>query len=455
MYRTSLKALEIWKDKNRRKPLVIRGARQVGKSYLVHMFAKKQRFELLEINFEFQEDYAQCFESKDPVQVVTLLELKVLKKIIPGKTLFFLDEVQAAPQIFASLRYFYEKMPGLHIIAAGSLLDFVLEKHSFSMPVGRIEYLHLGPMTFKEFLRATEKLQLLNFMENYQLKQQFPQVAHDELINAFKVFLATGGMPEAVQTYIDTGSLFEVDSVKQSILLTYRDDFNKYGQRINHKTIGRIFQKLPLLAGQKLKYVNLDKDEKIVQIKKVLHLLALARIYYPVYHSSASGIPLRAQVNEKFQKPLFLDVGLLMSACGMSYADIEAEDSVALVNSGAICEQFIGQHLLYRSPEFQEPELFYWCREKRQASSEIDFVFNFGKKIIPVEVKAGKSGTLKSLHVFIKEKKINLGVRYNADMPSCHQTPIALPLTQGSFLLVSLPLYMVEETNRFLSDLDF
>ena len=448
--RFALQYLKNWKDKKIRKPLVIRGARQVGKSYLVRIFAKEAGLDLMEINLELSDDYADCFTSKDPNQIITLLELKTSRRITPGKTLLFLDEIQVAPQILASLRYFYELMPRLHVIAAGSLLEFVLEEHTFSMPVGRIEYLHLGPMTFKEFLTGTGREQLSEFIEQFQIHDKFPSVIHAELMKMLRIYCAVGGMPEAIQTYQDSGSMLDVDTIKQSILLTYRDDFSKYGKRIKHTRLQMIFQKLPLQVGQKLKYVNLDRNEKSSELKKALHLLALARVYAPVYHTGANGVPLRAESNEKMQKPLFLDVGLLTAACGMSYADIASVDKITLVNSGPICEQFIGQHLLYARQYYEEPELFYWCREKRQASSEVDYVQACRSMIFPVEVKAGKTGTLKSLQVFIKEKGVKLGVRFNADLPVLHDADFSLPGASGTFRLLSLPLYMVEELQNML-----
>jgi len=451
--RSALSYLEQWKDKKIRKPLVVRGARQVGKSCLVRIFAEKSGFELLEINFELEDDFAGCFESKDPRQIITLLELKASRKIIPGKTLLFLDEIQAAPQTLASLRYFYELVPELHIIAAGSLLEFVLEEHTFSMPVGRIEYLHLGPMTFKEFLAGIGREQLKDFLEQYLVQDDLPPVVHAELMKLFRLYCAVGGMPEAVQIYSDDGSMLDVDSVKQSILLTYRDDFSKYGRRVKHSRLLKVFQKLPLQVGQKLKYTNLDRGEKSSDLKKALHLLSLARMYTPVYHSSANGLPLRAECNEKMQKPLFLDIGLLVAACGMSYADIAAADDVELINSGPVCEQFIGQHLLYAGQFFEEPELFYWCREKRQASSEVDYVQVCGRMIVPVEVKAGKTGTLKSLQIFLREKGAELGVRFNADRPNFHEAKFSLPGLSSTFRLLSLPLYLVEELQRIVGTL--
>ena len=448
--RSALQYLKNWKDKKNRKPLVIRGARQVGKSYLVRIFAEAAQLDLLEINLELHDSYKECFTSKNPQQIITLLELKTSQKISPGKTLLFLDEIQAAPEILASLRYFYELIPDLHVICAGSLLEFILAEHTFSMPVGRIEYLYLGPMTFKEFLDGTGKRQLRDFIEQYKVQDEFPAVIHKELMKMFRVYCAVGGMPEAIQTYQDSGSMLDVDAVKQSILLTYRDDFNKYGSRVKHTRLQNVFQKLPLQVGQKLKYVNLAQNVKSVELKKALHLLAQAKVYTPVYHSAANGIPLRAESNEKMQKPLFLDIGLLVAACGMSYADIVEVDDVKLVNSGPICEQFIGQHLLDSRQSFEKPELFYWCREKRQASAEVDYLQAYGSTIFPVEVKAGKTGTLKSLQIFIKEKSSPFGVRFNTDLPSHHNAVFSLPDTPGTFRLLSLPLYMVEELQRLI-----
>jgi len=450
MRRSGLAHLASWKDKANRKPLVIRGARQVGKSYLVRLFAAEQKFDLCEINLELQDDYRNCFSSKNPHTIISLIELKSGKKIQPGKTLLFLDEIQAAPEVLAALRYFYELIPRLHIIGAGSLLEFVLEDHSFSMPVGRIEYMHLGPMTFKEFLDGVGRSAQREFIGSFDLAEEMPTVLHDELLSQFKKYLVVGGMPEAVQVYSDTGSLLEVDAVKQSILLTYRDDFSKYRKKVNHIRLQKVFQKLPGTVGKKLKYVSIDRAEKSSEIKKALHLLSLARIYYPVRHTAANGIPLGAEANEKFQKPLFLDVGLLNKACGLSFIDIDEAEDITLVNAGAVCEQFVGQHLLFFGEPCDEPELYYWTREKRQASSEVDYLLSIGTSIIPVEVKSGKTGTLKSLNVFLQEKNLDFALRFNADLPSYHPADFSLPGVSGLFHLLSLPLYLVEETKRLV-----
>lgn len=452
MRRIALEYLNNWKTRPNRKPLILRGARQVGKSYLVRIFAEKEGLDLLELNLETEAWILECFQSKNPLEIISLLELKTNRKIIPGKTILFLDEIQKATEIFASLRYFYEKLPELHVILAGSLFDFVFEEHNFSMPVGRIEYLYLGPMTFKEFLEGLGKENLSQYLSAYSIRDKLPLAIHEELLKLFKIYLVIGGMPEAVQTYKDTNSFLEVDRVKKSILLTYRDDFSKYSSPGKKSILQKIFQTLPASVGKKIKYMNLAPDEKIRDIKKALHLLSMARIYTPVYHTAGNGIPLRAQINEKIQKCLMLDVGLLNSAYGYSYADFISLENDALFNIGNICEQFVGQHLLYAGETFEEPELFYWVREKSQSSAELDYLFSVGPKIIPIEVKAGKTGKLKSLQSFMKEKEISFGVRFNANLPILQKADFSLPNTKGEFQLLSLPVYMVEDVIRHIKE---
>ncbi|MBP9888891.1 MAG: ATP-binding protein [Leptospiraceae bacterium] len=450
MRRIALEYLNNWKNRSNRKPLILRGARQVGKSYLVRIFAEKEGLDLLELNLETEIGIIECFQSKNPKEIITLLELKKNQKIVPGKTILFLDEIQKATEIFASLRYFYEQLPELHVILAGSLFDFVFEEHNFSMPVGRIEYFYLGPMTFKEFLEGLGKENLSQYLSSYSIQDKLSETLHEELLKLFKIYLVIGGMPEAVQIYRDTNSFLEVDRIKKSILLTYRDDFSKYSSPGKKSILQKIFQTLPASVGKKIKYMNLAPDEKIHDIKKALHLLEMARIYTPVFHSAGSTIPLRAQVNEKIQKCLMLDVGLLNSAYGYSYVDFISLENDALFNIGNICEQFIGQHLLYIGETFDEPELHYWVREKSQSSAELDFLISVGQKIIPIEVKSGKTGKLKSLQSFLKEKEISFGVRFNANLPILQKADFSLPNTKGEFQLLSLPVYMVEDVIRHI-----
>lgn len=454
MYRQALEYLQEWKSKQNRKPLVIKGARQVGKSYLVRLFAEKHFESLVEINFEQTRNIANLFSSKIPDKIIQLLELQLNITIIPGKTLLFLDEIQATPEVLATLRYFHEQKSQLHVIAAGSLLEFVLQEHSFSMPVGRIEYLNLGPLQFEEFILAAGKNKLHEYVKNFSLPDSVPPPIHNQLIDLVKEFLVIGGMPEAADTYLKTGSLRKTDEVKQSILSTYKDDFSKYKKRINHHLLGNLFNKIPLLVGSKFKYVHVDRNERANSIAKSLDMLLLARISYPVYHSSSIGVPLGATVDDKRFKVLFLDVGLMSTAVGLNLLDFEQAEDIMLVNSGVVCEQFVGQHLLYSQPCYKEPSLYYWIREKKNTSAELDYIISEGNSIIPIEVKAGKSGTLKSLHIFLREKHKDFGIRLNSDQPSTLNTMTAISDGNNvSYTLLSLPLYLVGQVRRLANEI--
>lgn len=449
VYRDSIRFLTEWKDRRDRKPLVIRGARQVGKSYLARMFADECFESLVEINLEQDRQAAGYFEGHTPGKTLALLEAAYRKPIKPGETLLFLDEIQAAPEVFASLRYFHEQIPELHVVAAGSLLEFVLEDHTFSMPVGRIEYLHLGPMTFEEYLLATGGEKRLDLLRNFTFSETSFASLHERLMDDFRDYCVVGGMPAAVNAYVDSGSYLAVERTLEGVLATYRDDFNKYGSRVNHDRLHKVFSRLPLMVGQKFKYTNIDREEQSRELRKSLHLLELARIVRTVPHSDAHGIPLGAEVNDRHFKTLFLDVGLLCRACGLSMTDVRTARDLMLINSGAVCEQFIGQHLLCAGHYFEEPQLYCWMRQKRNTSSEVDYLMQVGLVIVPVEVKAGKTGTLKSLHVFLLEKNRDFALRFNADTPSIVDatTSVSGRETQ-KFRLLSLPFYLVGQAQR-------
>ena len=449
MKRLAMNYLASWKDSPRRKPLVIRGARQVGKSYLAEQLAAHHLGSLVEVNFERTPEAGALFADKTPERILSRLELHSGCKITPGQTLLFLDEIQAAPEVFACLRYFHERMPSLHVMAAGSLLEFVLSDHTFSMPVGRIEYLHLGPVTYEEYLAASGRAHLAEFLEQYAVGDELPLPVHGQFMDALREYLVVGGMPEAVQAFVDSSSFLECDKVKQAILSTYRDDFSKYGDRVNVQRLQQVFQRLPQLVGAKFKHSHVDREAQARDIGKGLRLLCLARVAYKVHHSSANGVPLAAEIDARKFKALFLDVGLLCRACGLSLLEFEKADDIMLVNSGAVCEQFIGQHLLYSRQFFEEPELYYWSREKRQSSAEVDYVVSLGNQIVPIEVKAGTTGRLKSLHAFMLEKHRSFGLRFNTNVPSLLETAARLPNgEQLDYRLLSLPLYMVGQARR-------
>ncbi|OAD22118.1 ATPase [Candidatus Thiomargarita nelsonii] len=449
MYRQQLSYLSQWVKNKHRKPIVIRGARQVGKSTLVRLLSEQCHFDLIALNFERNPELSELFKSNDPKKITQLISLHTGKTIRPGHTLLFLDEIQAAATAIVALRYFYEELPALHILAAGSLLEFTLSQAAFSMPVGRIEYLHLGPMTFEEFLIAVDEKPLAEFIKNYQLNEELPKPIHDKLMALVKIYFITGGMPESIKAYLEDQTFLSSEKVKQSILSTYRDDFGKYASPTKHDLIRQVFNKIPTMIGNKFKYSHINRDIKPVNIATALNQLCLARVAWKVHHTAANGVPLGAEQNDRFFKVLFLDIGLISTHLGLNYLNLMEVEELDLVNNGGLAEQFVGQHLLYSEQAYEEPNLYYWVREKKSASAELDYVINLGQQIIPIEVKAGKTGQMKSLHLFLKEKQRSLGVRFNSAPPS--QTEVSTKLSNGSpvdFRFISLPLYLVGQVRR-------
>ena len=449
MYRFELDYLKQWKTRTSRKPAVIRGARQVGKSFLVRMFAEQEFSNLLEVNFERNPGVASLFELKSPKTIVSQLEARFDVPVTPGKTLLFLDEIQAAPEVLAVLRYFHEEMPELHVVCAGSLLEFVLEEHSFSMPVGRIEYLHMGPMRFEEFLLAMKRDRLRQWLCDYALDGSVPDEIHRELLRLLRQYLVVGGLPAAVSVFAQNQSYRECEQVQQSIIATYRDDFSKYASKVRHRRVEKVFAGIPRLVGRKFMYSQIDREERSRDMSEALRLLCLARVAHQVRHTAANGLPLAAEADDRHFKVLFMDVGLLCRSLGLSVAEIERPEDVLLINQGALCEQFVGQHLAFSEFCYEEPALYCWMRRERNSNAEVDFLMAVGPDVVPVEVKAGKTGTLKSMHLFVREKGRDFALRFNSDTPSlCHAHTSLSAGDQKPFSLLSLPLYLVGQARR-------
>ncbi len=452
LHRSELNLLSKWLNKPNRKPLVIRGARQVGKSTLVRQLADTSGRFCLELNFEKTPELADFFSDKDPKQIMQKLAVYAKRPLDPNITLLFLDEIQAVPQILEVLRYFYEEYAELPVIAAGSLLDFVLAAPESSMPVGRIEYFHLGPLSFEDFLTALGEISLVDWMRNLSIHDNIPLPLHQQCLDLVKQFWLIGGMPEIVANYSEYRNFQETDNLKQNILQTYQDDFHKYGRTKQIPLLRKVFKTVPSLIGGTLKYSNIDREYKSTQVKEALENLSLAKLIHLVHHSNATGIPLGATIDHKVFKVIFLDIGLLCAALGLDQLEIIKGHDWAWINRGSLAEQFIGQSLLKLPPSYHAPELFYWVREKAQATAELDYVWQYKNSLIPIEVKAGKTGRLKSLHYFIREKHWSFAVRFNADTPSLLQETINLPKEESvSYKLLSLPFYLVEQLERLVS----
>ncbi len=444
IYRNLLNYLDEWRTKDNRKPLVLRGARQVGKSWLVKELGRRHFENVAELNLEENPQDAEFVTNvSSPKDSLKLLSAKLKTEIVPGKTLLFIDEIHKSPEALAALRYWYEKLPGLHVIAAGSLLDLTLRKLEFSMPVGRIEYCYVGPLCFSEFLCALGDSELASLLHDYQLDQTWPEAIHLQLMHRLKDFWIVGGMPEAVDIFCKTYSYATTEQAKHSITSTYRDDFGKYGTKFNIDLLRQVYARVPTLIGQRAKYVSYSRDHSAKDIAEALHILSLARVITKVQHSSGNGIPLGAEVDHKLSKHIFVDIGLQLSLCDLDPIQLEKAEDLLLVNNGALAEQFIGQHLLYLREPYYEPELFYWERSQRNAQAELDYLIAAGGRVVPIEVKAGAAGHMKSLHIFCEARKSKVAVRFSSMPPRREMLP------NGTKLL-SLPMYLVEQVPRLL-----
>lgn len=452
MNRKQLIELQKWIGKSHRKPLVIRGARQVGKSTLIDLFAQHQQMPLAQINLERHFDLSRAFDSKDPRTILNVLEALPGVAAVSGDSLLFLDEIQAVPASIATLRYFYEDMPELAVVCAGSLLEYALRDHQFSMPVGRVEYLHMGPMTFTEFLEALGETRLLATIVEFTLDTEINPVVHRRLMELLRHYFFVGGMPEAVSVFAATRSLQDVSDVHNSIIQTYREDFPKYIGSRSLSRVQHVFNFAARNVGKKVKYSQYSNDDTSATIKTDIELLCLARVLSKVIHSHCSGLPLQADMQAKIYKLIFLDIGLMNAICGLNWNSIARVPDSALVNEGAMAEQFVGQHLLELLADTPNRELNYWLREGRSNNAELDYVIAVNGRIVPIEVKAGATGSLKSLHQFVGEKLATeaspLAVRFDSNLPG-RQT-VRTRIKKGDrgrdieYQLLSLPLYLVE-----------
>jgi uncharacterized protein len=399
MKRYNLLHLETWFNKTDRMPLIIRGARQVGKSTLVRMFCEEQGIDLLEINLErgllksVNKDYVKLEEVLDEIQLRT-------QKKWHSKSVIFLDEIQEQPSLIKFLRYFYEERPDIAVISAGSLLEIALKDEKFSFPVGRVEFQHLGPMTFTEFLIATGHQLLAEKI----LNKNFSDAVCDLAKNEFRNYLYVGGMPQAIKAYVETKSLVRSREIQEQILQTYMADFPKYNHKINYDRIQRVFKSAGHQLGKKLIYQRLDDQSQSRDIRRIVELLIDARILLPCIHSNGNSVPLGGEIDLTIQKIFFLDIGLINCLIKTDLDVIDSEMKNNFNTKGMLAEQFVAQHLAYLEGPSRPPDLHYWLRDKGPQKGEVDFLIEKGQKVIPVEVKSTSVGHMKSLFYFIKEK---------------------------------------------------
>lgn len=446
MKRMAESFLMAWYARKSRQPLIIRGARQVGKSTLVQLFCESQKIKLLEINLEkiklvsLETSHFKIQELLDEVQLKSEI-------IIDENTLIFFDEIQESPKLIKALRYFYEERPELAVISAGSLLEITLNQQEFSFPVGRVEFYHLGPMSFMEFLWATgnqflaQKIQALDFSEAVVIKAK-------ELLQKYYY---VGGMPRAVKHFVDEKSLATVRDIQHQIIQTYLADFPKYNSRINTQRVERVFYACAAFLGKKVIWQKIDPESKARETRRIVELLINARVLLSCAHANSNSIPLKGEEDNTIFKLYFLDVGLLNAILNLSLDVIDTEMKNNFNNKGLMAEQFVAQHLVLRRPT-NSPDLHYWLRDKGGQKGEIDFVLESGAEIVPIEVKAASAGQLKSLFYFCKEKNKKIAIKLSLDPFDVKKSRHIINNEQVEIELIHLPQYAVEQLDSIIKN---
>ena len=428
-----------WKIDTDRKPLLLRGARQVGKSRAVREFALQ--FEnYVEINFEELPEIHALFQSNvTPTALCENLTLYLQKPIIPGKTLLFFDEIQTCLPAISSLRFFYEKMPELHLIAAGSLLEFALSELP-SFGVGRVRSVFMYPLSFNEFLGALGETELCNLKQHATSNNPLLEPFHQKLLELCKKFFILGGMPEVVSKYVQTHNFMQAQKVLDDLVVSIKADFTKYKKRIPSSRIAEVFDAVALQMGGKFVYTKAATQASNLHIKEALDLLILAGLVIPVTHTSANGIPLGAERDPKKRKMLLFDTGIFQRISGLNVSEIIAVHDFSIVNKGAIAELFVGLEMIKYANPMQQENLYYWQRETASGNAEVDYVIQQQYEIIPVEVKSSGRGSMNSLFQFLKEKNRSKGIRISLENFSKIHDIVIYPLYAVSSLYNVEPL---------------
>ncbi len=417
------KELINWKKSSGRKSLILRGARQVGKTFSVRKLGKTYT-DFYEINLEKRTDLHPIFERNlDPKRILRDLSVDRGVPIRAEDTLLFFDEIQACPKAVLSLRYFFEEMQSLHIIGAGSLLEFAIEQ--IGLPVGRVQILTLFPMSFAEFLVAKRQILLLKAIcEQSSLSEPI----QDKAIQFLSEYFVIGGLPEIVSNWISNEQPLEVKDKLSTIVNTYRQDFEKYAKKSQLKYLNLLLQHIPLQIGKKFKFQGIGEYRKR-ELAPCLELMEKAHIIHMVYHTSAQGIPLGAQASLERYKVIFFDIAITQQLLGLDLKGWFLKPQDAFVNQGELVESFIGEEIMAYSSSNMRSTLFYWQREARGSEAEIDYLSVINGEIIPIEVKAGKGSTLKSLHSFLSSHpKSPYGIKISLSDRSKFEKIVSIPL---------------------------
>jgi predicted AAA+ superfamily ATPase len=426
MKRTIEKAFLEWKRDSMRKILLLRGARQVGKTYSIRELGKTFN-SFVEVNFEENPEIKSFFEkSLNPQEIIEKLVIYFGTAIVPGESLLFFDEIQACPEALKSLRFFYEKIPELHVAAAGSLLELAIADLP-SFGVGRIESLFMYPLTFAEFIAATGDQKKNDLIAEASPENPLDTIIHEKILAKLKIFQIIGGMPEVVKDYLETKDFNRCQKKLDNLVTSWVDDFAKYKKRSPVLRLQEVFKAIVFQTGSKFKYASIA-DGRTEAYKDALELLIKAGLAYKVCHTSARGLPLGAQINEKKFKVLIFDSGIYQRILGLNLSEYITSDLQQLINKGYLAELFTGLELIKSASPYSYPELYYWHREERSSNAEVDFVVQGKSGVVPLEVKSGTKGQMQSLHIFLNERTLANGVRISAENFSRYNKILTIPL---------------------------
>lgn len=441
--RRIIKKLRVWADNPYRKPLILRGARQVGKTTVIAQFSKEFDNYLF-LNLEKREA-RQLFETTDDVkQLLPLLFLYCNVRQQPGRTLLFLDEVQASPLAVALLRYFYEELPQIYVIAAGSLLETMLDRH-ISLPVGRVEYLALNPCSFIEFLGAIGEERFVEWI----LEAELPEAFHAQMMLYFNTYALIGGMPEVVAHYAANRDIVALSGIYNQLLNAYKNDVEKYASNNTQSSVIRyILEEGWAFAGQSITLGGFASSSyKARETGEAFRTLEKALLLELVYPTVNVMLPITADL-KKSPKLIWLDAGLVNYSANIQREYLLSKD-LTDVWRGMAAEQIVAQELKTLSNEVGTKRK-YWVRAKRGSSSEVDFIYLQDGLVIPIEVKSGHNAHLKSLHQFMNEAPHDIAVRVWSGNYSVDE----VNTTEGKrFRLVNLPFYMLAALPGILSKL--
>jgi len=407
---------------------MLRGARQVGKTFIVReLGAKFTNF--IEINFLDNKDLHSVFKrgNFNIDKIVDEISVYFSKPLIDGSSLLFLDEIQACPEAIESLRFFYEKRPNLHVIVAGSLLEFALSEIP-SFGVGRTENLFLHPLNFREYLTAQKREELLKQIQSSTPKLPLPEALHRLALEEFKTFLLIGGMPEVVALHVGNKSFLEASGIIENIIIGYEDDFRKYAGRVPTERLRETMRSSALQAGKKFVYKHAYLDAKSDAVHNALNLLTMAGVVSKVFHSASNGVPLGAEIDLRKFKTLPVDIAIYQRLAGLRIQELTVIDPGELIHKGALAEAFVGQELRAYHVPTSQPDSYYWHRESKSSNAEVDYVVEVDTTIVPVEVKASSKGSMTSMRLFLTEKRSDLGIRVSTENFNTYQNIITVPI---------------------------